>query len=449
MIRLTAEHLREAMYHPNPLGEFQLSLRGHGFTSLDPAALAAYSSPVDCLDLTNNALGEGSHNAQDVASGILDQLGWTVPQKMLQRALDGGSKDEGCPNWKRTPRARKSIVTHELQPNSRLSTLLLSNNKILQLLSSRLELSFASWWVVQQRQAQSSDTSFNNGGGTDKQNNVRGIHVGLSLCRYLGTGDPLANLHTIVCHNNALCQLEELVPLALCPSLLRVSFLGCPVRDMNHDVYRSFLIYICQPELKLIDFNKVRLSERQAVQEERLNSQINEQREVCTEGKFAAAELLSQHLVTLDRVKSILKKAAALFQSTVVDRQEQQQATRTLLVQVETRRSVDPLLSESSLSRRYQVGEEEGVNKEMDNGGRTRKRGRTSTAVRILSSGEGAMNGVVVDDEHFDFDAAFEELQGRIVDADTLEAAAAIEDDMSRLHERRKRLSIKNSMKGL
>ncbi|CAL2031181.1 unnamed protein product [Caenorhabditis brenneri] len=71
----------------------------------------------------------------------------------------------------------------------------------------------------------------------------------------------LPNLKTLALTNNNLCELGDIEPLAECKKLEYVSFIGNPITHKEN--YRMYVIYKL-PTVRVIDFNRVRLTERDA-----------------------------------------------------------------------------------------------------------------------------------------------------------------------------------------
>lgn len=67
------------------------------------------------------------------------------------------------------------------------------------------------------------------------------------------------NLNTIILTNNALSELGDLEALVECQKLTHLSLLDNPVAKKEY--YRLYLIYKL-PQLRVLDFNKVKLSEK-------------------------------------------------------------------------------------------------------------------------------------------------------------------------------------------
>lgn len=74
-----------------------------------------------------------------------------------------------------------------------------------------------------------------------------------------GLNSYVPNLNTIILTNNALSELGDLEALAECQKLTHLSLLDNPVAKKEY--YRLYLIYKL-PQLRVLDFNKVKLSER-------------------------------------------------------------------------------------------------------------------------------------------------------------------------------------------
>ncbi|CCD61684.1 putative U2 small nuclear ribonucleoprotein A' [Caenorhabditis elegans] len=71
----------------------------------------------------------------------------------------------------------------------------------------------------------------------------------------------LPNLKTLALTNNNICELGDIEPLAECKKLEYVTFIGNPIT--HKDNYRMYMIYKL-PTVRVIDFNRVRLTEREA-----------------------------------------------------------------------------------------------------------------------------------------------------------------------------------------
>ncbi|CAB3405391.1 unnamed protein product [Caenorhabditis bovis] len=74
-------------------------------------------------------------------------------------------------------------------------------------------------------------------------------------------GAKLPNLKTLVLTNNNICELGDIDPLANCEKLEYVTFIGNPITHKEN--YRLYIIYKLST-VRVIDFNRVRLSEREA-----------------------------------------------------------------------------------------------------------------------------------------------------------------------------------------
>ncbi|CEP08091.1 hypothetical protein [Parasitella parasitica] len=71
----------------------------------------------------------------------------------------------------------------------------------------------------------------------------------------------IPNVNTIILTNNALSELGDLEALVECQKLTHLSLLDNPVAKKEH--YRLYLIYKL-PQLRVLDFNKVKLTEKKA-----------------------------------------------------------------------------------------------------------------------------------------------------------------------------------------
>ncbi|CAP24511.1 Protein CBR-MOG-2 [Caenorhabditis briggsae] len=69
----------------------------------------------------------------------------------------------------------------------------------------------------------------------------------------------LPNLKTLALTNNNLCELGDIEPLAECKKLEFVTFIGNPLTHKEN--YRLYIIYKL-PSVRVIDFNRVRMIER-------------------------------------------------------------------------------------------------------------------------------------------------------------------------------------------
>ncbi|KAI8989522.1 leucine-rich repeat-domain-containing protein [Pilobolus umbonatus] len=74
-----------------------------------------------------------------------------------------------------------------------------------------------------------------------------------------GIHEYLPNIKTIILTNNAISELGDLEPLKDCKHLTHLSLMDNPVSKKSH--YRLFIIYKI-PQIRVLDFNKVKLSER-------------------------------------------------------------------------------------------------------------------------------------------------------------------------------------------
>ncbi|CAG0914377.1 unnamed protein product [Notodromas monacha] len=84
-------------------------------------------------------------------------------------------------------------------------------------------------------------------------NNNRIVRIAAAL------GESLPNLQALILSNNHLQELSDLEPLGNIPSLEIVSLLHNPVVHKPH--YRSYVITLL-PELRILDFRRVKLAER-------------------------------------------------------------------------------------------------------------------------------------------------------------------------------------------
>lgn len=75
-----------------------------------------------------------------------------------------------------------------------------------------------------------------------------------------GLGQYVPNLHSIILTNNSIHELGDLEPLTELKNLTHLSLLDNPVTKKQY--YRLYLIYKL-PNLRVLDFNKVKLSEKQ------------------------------------------------------------------------------------------------------------------------------------------------------------------------------------------
>lgn len=78
-----------------------------------------------------------------------------------------------------------------------------------------------------------------------------------------GMGPNIPNLHTLVLTNNRFTELSELEALKEFPSIVTLSLLGNSVQTKTH--YRAFLIKNL-PNLRVLDFQKVKKQEREAAE---------------------------------------------------------------------------------------------------------------------------------------------------------------------------------------
>jgi len=77
-------------------------------------------------------------------------------------------------------------------------------------------------------------------------------------------GANLPNVNTVMLTNNEIRELGDIEPLSTFPRLEYLSLLGNPVVHKPH--YRLYLIYKC-PNLRVLDFKRVREAERTAAKE--------------------------------------------------------------------------------------------------------------------------------------------------------------------------------------
>lgn len=82
------------------------------------------------------------------------------------------------------------------------------------------------------------------------------------ICRISrGLGKALPKLDTLILTNNKLSRFNDLKPLSDIPTLTHVCLLGNPVANTSD--YRLFMIHRL-PNLKVLDFSKIKQTERQA-----------------------------------------------------------------------------------------------------------------------------------------------------------------------------------------
>lgn len=74
-----------------------------------------------------------------------------------------------------------------------------------------------------------------------------------------GLGEYVPNVHTIILTNNSIQELGDLEPLSELKKLTHLSLLDNPVTKKQY--YRLYLIYKL-PQLRVLDFNKVKLAEK-------------------------------------------------------------------------------------------------------------------------------------------------------------------------------------------
>ncbi|CAJ0606435.1 unnamed protein product [Cylicocyclus nassatus] len=74
-------------------------------------------------------------------------------------------------------------------------------------------------------------------------------------------GEKLPNLKILALTNNNITELGDIDPLANCKNLEYVTFIGNPITHKTN--YRNYIIYKL-PSVRVIDFKRVRLAERQA-----------------------------------------------------------------------------------------------------------------------------------------------------------------------------------------
>uniref|UniRef100_A0A1I7XTY6 Probable U2 small nuclear ribonucleoprotein A' n=1 Tax=Heterorhabditis bacteriophora TaxID=37862 RepID=A0A1I7XTY6_HETBA len=74
-------------------------------------------------------------------------------------------------------------------------------------------------------------------------------------------GEKLPNLKTLALTNNNICELGDIDPLAGCKKLEYVTFIGNPITHKEN--YRAYIIFRL-PTVRVIDFKRIRLAEREA-----------------------------------------------------------------------------------------------------------------------------------------------------------------------------------------
>lgn len=131
----------------------------------------------------------------------------------------------------------------------------------------------------------------------------------------------LPNLKTLALTNNNICELGDIEPLSECKKLEYVTFIGNPIT--HKDNYRLYIIYKL-PSVRVIDFNRVRLTERDAAKKmfkgksgrkarEAIQKSVHteEPSEVETNGSSGGA---GQKLTDEDRekIKEAIKNAKSL-----------------------------------------------------------------------------------------------------------------------------------------
>ncbi|KAE9420781.1 hypothetical protein Angca_003962 [Angiostrongylus cantonensis] len=74
-------------------------------------------------------------------------------------------------------------------------------------------------------------------------------------------GDKLPNLKILALTNNNITELGDIDPLANCKKLEYVTFIGNPITHKTN--YRAYIIYKL-PSVRVVDFKRIRLAEREA-----------------------------------------------------------------------------------------------------------------------------------------------------------------------------------------
>lgn len=216
-MRLTPEHVKSAAIRVNPAGDREICLRGIGIRQLDETALS------QLITTSNDATGKKpASKAQQAWSAVCDEE---------VDAIDLCDNLLGTLDSVPTMRRLHTLILHRNVPLQRISSLIATR---------------------------------------------------------------LPSLHTLVASGCGFTTLASLAPLSGCRNLERVCFSLCPVSidtnrtpynarellgNINHNfsdallaeissmepsaVYRLYLIAICSPTLKLVDFERVKDAERE------------------------------------------------------------------------------------------------------------------------------------------------------------------------------------------
>jgi len=134
-----------------------------------------------------------------------------------------------------------------------------------------------------------------------------------------GLGQLLPKLENLILSNNRIEKLEELKPLSDIPTLQRISLAGNPIAKHRH--YRYYVISKL-PNLKVLDFQKVKLTEREAA--EKLFPSDQETKKMEEEDNTFVPGVIKKRKMTAAEKKKILEAIQNATDLEEIDRLEQQ-----------------------------------------------------------------------------------------------------------------------------
>jgi len=116
--------------------------------------------------------------------------------------------------------------------------------------------------------------------------------------------DSLPNVHTLMLANNSLLNLRDLKPLAKLPKLRRLCLLDNNVTKQPN--YRLFVINLL-PDLLVLDFKRVKPTEREAAQKLSADGQLNgvEEDKGPSKEQITAIKAAIQNAKTLEEVTKL------------------------------------------------------------------------------------------------------------------------------------------------
>lgn len=270
-MRLTPEHVKAAVIRVNPVGDREINLRGIGIRQLDEAA---FSHLITTSSATASSAGASTSKKQQAWRALCDE------------EVDAMDLSDNL------------LATVDSFPTMRrLHTLILHRNLPLLRISPNL-------------------------------------------------ATRLPSLHTVVASGCGFTALASLAPLASCRNLERLNFSQCPVStDANRTpynckeilsttphsftdallaevsamepsvVYRLYLIAICSPHLKLVDFNRVKDAEREKAK--RLKDVLVAVAAATSGSALGASMLLATPAVAVTADGKKIRKRSVLASGTV------------------------------------------------------------------------------------------------------------------------------------